>query len=95
MSKLVSIISNHHLQKLQSINGINYQFGTIPQLSYQDVVFTLKSLLQEKREKGIDTFIVFVDLVKAYDSVQYHIIKKSLEILGDLIEIVAWTMKLY
>ena len=88
MSKLVSIFLNYRLQKLQVINGINYQFEATPKLSCQDAVFTLKSLLQEWREKGIDTFIVFVDLAKAYDSVQYPIIRKSLEILGTLTEII-------
>ena len=33
-------------------------------------------------------------LVKAYDSVQHDVIQKSLEMLGALIEIITWPMKL-
>ena len=73
-SKIVIIFINMRLQKLLKLHGIPYQFGASPKLGCQDAVFVLKTLLQERREKGLDTWVTFIDLVKAYDSVQHDVI---------------------
>ena len=95
ISKVVSIFLNSRLQKLLKKNGTPYQFGATPNLGCQDAVFSLKSFLQECREKGMDTYLVFIDLVKAYDSIQYQLIKKALNLLGAPPNIINWILKLY
>ena len=67
-SKIISIFLNIKLQKLLKIRGSPLQFGASPKLGCQNAVFILKTALQERREKGLDTFATFIDLVKAYDS---------------------------
>ena len=62
------------LQTLLKLRGSPLQFRASLKLGCQDAVFVLKTFLQERREKGIDTWITFVDLVKAYDSVQHEVI---------------------
>ena len=66
-----------------------------PRLGYQDAVFTLKLFLQERREKGINTCITFVDLIKACNSMQHLVIRKSLKILITPSKIIEWIIKLY
>jgi len=94
-SKVVSIFINNRLQRLLKEHGVPYQFGATPSLGCVDAVFTLKTLLQERRERSLDTWVTFIDLVKAYDSIQHRIIQKTLELLGAPFEIIQWTMKLY
>ena len=81
-SKIVSIIINKRLQKLIADRGITHQFGATPQTGCQNGLFCLKTLLQTRREHNCDTFCVFVDLVKAYDSVQHEIIDMTLGKMG-------------
>ena len=69
ISKVVSIFLNNRLQKLLEKNGIDFQFRAMLNLGYQDAVFIIKSFLQERHEKGKDTYLVFIDLVKAYNSI--------------------------
>ena len=82
ISKVVSIFLNNRLQRMLKTNGVPYQFGATPSLGCLDAVFTLKTLLQERREKGFDTWVTFIDLVKAYNLIQHDVIRKTLEILG-------------
>ena len=82
VSKVVSIFVNVQLQKLMKICGLPFQFGAIPKLRCQDAVFVLKAFLQERREKILDTWVVFVDLIKAHNSVQHRVIDATLEIFG-------------
>ena len=57
--------------------------------------FRAQNFLQERREKKLDTYVVFVDLVKAHDSVQHDAIKESLVIFGMPEDATACIMKLY
>ena len=93
-SKIVSIFLNLRLQILLESRGTPYQFGATPKLGCQDATFVLKSFLQDRREKGYDTWVVFADLVKACDSVQHEVIRVALEIFGVPSELIGWVMKL-
>ena len=70
-------------------------YGNLIILHLIGFLTTLKSLLHERREKNLDTWVLFIDLVKAYDSVQHEMIRKALEILGAPSNLIRWTMKLY
>ena len=95
VSKVVSIVINTRIQRLIEVRGINYQFGATPKLGCQDDVFVLNTFLHERREKQLDTYVVFVALVKSYDSIQHDVIKVSLIIFGIPDDIITWIMKLY
>lgn len=95
VSKTVSIFINIRLQRLMKIRGTPLQFGATPNSGCQDGVFVLKTLLQERREKALDTWVIFVDLVKAYDSIQHKLIDETLAIFGVPSDIRSWVRKLY
>jgi hypothetical protein len=47
-----------------------------------DATFTLKTALQTLREHDQESWVLFVDLVKAYDTVNREMLWKILTILG-------------
>ena len=47
-----------------------------------NAVLSLKSALKSKREHGIDSFAVFVDLVKACDSMRHDVASDALVKMG-------------
>ena len=81
-SKLVTILINTRLQKLLHKYSIPYQFGGVPSTGCQDAVFCLKNFLQERRDKNKDSWCLFLDLVKAYDTIRHDIIHTALEKFG-------------
>ena len=93
-SKIISIFINIKLQKLLKTRGIAHQFGATPKLGCQDAVFVLKTFLQERREKLLDTWVVFIDLVKAYDSIQHKVVDEMLHIFGVPEIVRTWIKKL-
>ena len=95
VSKVVSIFVNVRLQKLMKIRGLPFQFGATPKLGCQDAVFALKAFLQERREKMLDTWVVFIDLIKACDSVQHRVIDATLEIFGVPTDVRSWVRRLH
>ena len=50
------------------------QFGATPKVGCTEAVFSLKTTLQSRREMGIDSHAMFIDLVKEYDSAKHTII---------------------
>ena len=75
--------------------GITHQFGATPKTGCQNGLFCLKSLLQTRREHEMDTYCVFIDLVKAYDSVQHEIIMLTLQKMGVPPKLCGTIKKLY
>jgi len=43
------------------------------------MIFSLKLALQTRKEFGLDSWVVFVDLVKAFDTVNRDILVKILD----------------
>ena len=74
--------------------GVLYQFGT-KSAGCPDALFTLRALLQERREKHLDTHVAFIDLVKAYDSVDHTVIYMVLHRIGVPSDLIAVIKKLY
>ena len=58
------------------------QFGATPKVGCSEVMFSLKTLLQNRREMGHDPHAVFIDLVKSYDSVRHDVIVLALRKMG-------------
>ena len=71
------------------------QYGFTKGRGGQDARATLKMLLQTRREHGQDTYEIFLDLVKAFDTVNRELLLIILGLYGipqELIDIIA---KLY
>lgn len=54
------------LKNIETQNGSRKGRGT------QDAIYTLLSTLTDRKEAGLDTWIVFIDYVKAYDTVHHE-----------------------
>ena len=95
ISKICSSIIANRLQKLLTKNGIETQMGSMKDKGTRDGIFTLRSLLQISREHKEDTYVLFIDLVKAFDTARHDLIGPILLKYGcpqDLINII---LKLY
>lgn len=69
IAKIISSIIALRLRKHVLVFGMDKQCGSIFGKEYADATFSLKAALETLREPGKNTHVLFVDLVKAYDSV--------------------------
>jgi hypothetical protein len=81
-SKIFSRILTARLYKLLDKYGTKYQFGATPNAGCQDANYTLKTLLHLRRQHNLDTFVVFTDLVKAFDTSDHTLIVDILQKYG-------------
>jgi hypothetical protein len=75
--------------------GIEEQAGSTPGKGCADATFTLKTALQTLREHDQESWVLFVDLVKAYDTVNREMLWKILTILGVPESMIEVLKKLY
>ena len=68
-SKIISSVISKRLQIVLRLFGLEAQNGFLPDRGCNDASFALRRALQLRREAGLDTYVVFIDLVKAFDSV--------------------------
>ena len=61
---------------------MRFQFGGTPTFGCQDGLFTLKTLLNAHKNHNLLSFVVFVDLVKAYNNANHDLLLKVLEKYG-------------
>ena len=78
-SKIFSIIMNDRLYILLGQHGVKSQFGATSNIGCCDGSFTLKTLLTQRKEHNQESFVLFVDLVKAYDTANQELLVKILE----------------
>jgi hypothetical protein len=62
--------------------GIEEQAGSTRDKGCAEATFTLKAALQTLRENGQESWVLFVDLVEAYDTVNREMLWKILTTLG-------------
>ena len=63
-------------------HGTRFQFGGTPGLGCGDGLFTLKTLLNTRRNHNLASYVGFVDLVKAYDTTNHDLLLRILERYG-------------
>ena len=71
------------------------QRGSLNSKGYQDVLFFLKTASQTRREHGLSTHVLFVDLVKAFDTVNHSFLLLVLKKYGMPIELVSVIDRMY
>jgi len=95
LSKILSSIMvsrmNDHLEK----NGLQEQAGFMKGRGCSDATATLKMTLQNLRAANQDSFVLFVDIVKAFDSVNRDMLWKILEKYGIPEKIIQTIKKMY
>ena len=71
------------------------QFGATPKVGCSEATLSLKMLFQKRREIGHDTCAVFIDLVKAHDSVRHDVIMLALRKMDAPEQHIKWVTKLH
>ena len=77
-SKIFSCMMNVRAFKILDMHGTKWQFGGTPKLGCADGLFTLQTLLNMRKNHNLQTHVCFVDLVKAYDTVDHKLLVKFL-----------------
>ena len=78
----MSIILNTRLQIALEKCGTPLQFGASPNMGYPEGSFFLRSLLQMRREHNLQSWVVFTDLIKVFDSIDHKLLFTLLENFG-------------
>jgi hypothetical protein len=86
--------SNPTSEPLQGF-GVEEQAGSTPGKGCADATFTLKTALQTLHEHNQESWVLFVDLVKVYDTVNREMLWKILRILGVPDNLIEVLQKLY
>jgi len=73
-SKIFSSVMNDRAFRLLELHGTRFQFGETPEIGCRDGLFTLKSLLNARRNHDLGSYVGFVDLVKAYDTANHDLL---------------------
>jgi hypothetical protein len=81
-SKIFSSIMTARAFKLLDKHGTRFQFGGTPELGCRDGLFTLKALLNARRNHDLASYVGFVDLVNAYDTANHNLLLHILERYG-------------
>ena len=82
VSKVISIVITNRLQLVLTKIGTPVQFGSTLETGCINGSFSIKTLLQMRKEIDKSTWVVFVDLIKAFDSINHELLFKLLEKIG-------------
>jgi hypothetical protein len=80
--KIFSSVMNGRAFKLLAEYGTRFQFGSMPELGCRDGLFVLKTLLTMQKNHNLSSHVVFVDLVKVYDTANLDLLLDILEPYG-------------
>jgi hypothetical protein len=78
-ARLLSVIISKRLGVMIKRCGIEEQFGSQSGRGTIDALFCLRTALQLRKEHNLDTYVLFVDLVKAFDTANHDLL---FELLG-------------
>lgn len=79
VSKAISIVITNRLQLVLKQIGTPMQFGSTPETWCPYGSFSIMTLLQMRKVIDKSTWVVFVDLIKAFDSINHQLLFKLLE----------------
>ena len=94
-SKVISIEITSRLQSALNIEGVPTQFRSTPKKGCPDGLFSIRSILQTRKEHDLEYWVVFVDLVKAFDTIHHKLLFELLKKYGIPIYLIKVIEKLY
>ncbi len=94
-SKMFSLVMTARAFKLLNQHGTRFQFGGTPELGCRDGLFTLKALLNARRNHDLAMYVGYVDLVKAYDMANHTLLLCIFERYGAPPKFVAAIQMIY
>ena len=77
-AKIFSSMMCKRLFTIINLHGVKYQFGSAPRVGCQDGLFTINTALHQTHNHNLPTYVAFVDLVKAFDTVNHAMLLKIL-----------------
>jgi hypothetical protein len=72
--KLLSSIINQRLLKILSLYGVENQYGAQKGKGCRDGIFTLRAALETRRLHNQETWVIFADLIKAFDMANHELL---------------------
>ena len=81
-AKVFSSLICKRFFKIINKHGVKYKFGSSPGVGCQDGTFTIKTLLHTQHNHNLPSYTAFVDLIKAFDTVNHDMMLKVLERYG-------------
>ena len=81
-AKVFSSMMCKRLFHIINLHGVKYQFGSSPGVGCKDGLFTLKTALHARHNHNLPTYVAFVDLVKAFGTVDHRMLMRILERYG-------------
>ena len=81
-ARIMSATLNKRLLKILAEHGVETQYGSQKARGCQDGLFVLRSALETRRQHDLPTWALFVDLVKAFDTVNHELLFALLERYG-------------
>ena len=91
MSSIIATRLGDHLKKV----GLPEQSGFMPSHGCVDATATLKATLQSMKDRNHDAYVLFVDLMKAFDSVNREMLWQILAKYGIPVPLVDVIEKMY
>ena len=91
----MSIVITTRLQVVLLEHGIPTQFGSSPKTGCPDGSFSLRTLLHMRKEHDLKSWVVFVDLIKAFDSIHHSLLFILLKKTGIPDRVIKVVKKLY
>ena len=67
--KIIAIILHSRLLPIEESLDYEPQCGFSPGRGCMDAIFTIKTAIKKRSEHGIESWVLFLDLVKAFDRV--------------------------
>jgi hypothetical protein len=89
-----SIISSRLIKHLEVV-GVETQYGCVLGKGCADALFAIKSALQMRKQHGLNTWAVFVDLVKAFDTADHELLFMILKKYGIPESLISVIQKMY
>ena len=68
--------------KIINKHGVKYQFGSTLGVGCQDGSFNINNILHLRHNHNLPNWVLFTDLVKAFDTSNHELIDKLLEKYG-------------
>ena len=94
-AKVFSSILCQQIFHIISEHGIKYQCGFMPGVHFQDGTITIKTLLHMRHNHNLPEYVTFVDIVKAFDTVNHDLLMEIFERCGAQPKLISSIIKMY